>query len=420
MPKLSLRPHKQNKSKTIKVFFEPYIFDDVISVLNKIIDPIINPSIKKRWLTYSNSLLPKNNLGYSSQEDYLKTTMLEEKDIVENTILHIFPDMPKLDIKYLTKEFMIFTKKAHILIFHLKGKDLPIYREIYHSLIYIKNIKETIRKNNKVRSSSHLGIKHSSKWKALIKSELNTLKYRLNHPYFPITNEEEIEKTKLQISYLEKAIDADYKIIVDLFHFANIQFGLDYPLLKQSKKDQIYIGQLLNLLNGFRTSNEEFITSVMIFLRLQSNITNKNDYQNLSKSILNIVIQFFTDIYLKNSKKRAKRTNHFTYNFYHVDQQIRIKTFIDNIPIYGYSQSNYFNFISEIYNLSLKSFQGEHNILEQDLPIKNESSEFTTLKNLAKIKQDFNLTKREIKSLFTIIDISSQDNEKILNLFINM
>lgn len=411
------RPHTKQKVQNIKVFFEPYIIEDLTSILNKIIEPIVNPAIKKRWITYSNSLLPKNTLGYATQDEYLKTTNLSKENIVQNTIAYVYPDLPKLDISYLIKEFMIFTKKDRILIYtKTDGSHLAIYSAIFYALNYTKVVREIIDKNNKVRSSSHLGIKRSTKWKALVLSEKKALEYRLNHPYFPITNQDEIDKTKLQIFYLETVLNKDYKILIDLFHFANIHFGLDYPLLNLSVKDQVTINQLLNLFNGIKTSNDELVESAMIFLRMKSKITNKDDYKELSESILNIAIQLFNDVYLKGTKRRKKRINHFTYNEHYIDKRIRVKTFIDDMPIYTYSQHNYFNFMEEMVNLVEKSSQGLQNIFEPDLPETNEASEFTLLRSIAEIKRDFNFSKREITSLLTLTETLNQDNEKISNL----
>lgn len=414
-----LRPFPKQKVQNIKVVFAEYLWDDIISALNKAIEPIINPKVKQKWLTTTNKLLPKNNLGYASQDEYLKTTGLTKEKIIKNTIAYVFPDLADIDLKSLCEQFMIFTKKSQILIYHLEDQNLVIYKEIYDSLIYIKNIKNIIAKNNKVRSSSHLGIRHNTHWKALLKSEINALKYRLVHPYFPLTNKDEIEKTKLQIYFLEKAINKEYKILIDLFHFANIHFGLDYPLLHLSKEEQETISQLLTLLNGFRTSNEELIKSVMIYLRMQSKITTPGDYEKLSSSILHIAIHFFTKIYIEKAKKRKKRVNHFNYTKDDIDKRIRVKTFINDMPIYTFTQNNYFDFLNEFLNLFFKSFQGEKNIFEPNLTHENKASNFTILRNIVQIKQDYNLTKREIKSLLTLFEITGQDSEKISNLLVN-
>lgn len=396
------RPHHPQKVQTINIFFHPEVFAHLDSAIKKIFEPILNPEIKKKWIAYTNLMLPKSKLGYSSQEEYLKTISLTEEDITQNTIAYVFPNLPSIDIKFLTKEFIIFSKKAHIVIVHIDHKNIVLYREIYLALVYMKNIRQVIDKNKKLRSSSHHGLQKNSKPKALLKSLKSYLEERLDHPYFPIVNDEERERIKLQISYINKALSNEFKILYDLFNFSNIFLGLDYPLLRLSKNDQITIHQLITLFNGIKSSNEELVMSCMIYMRYLTNIVDKNDYDKLSQSILNIAIQFYNDVYILGQKKRSKRGNHFTYNKTYIDKEYRIKTFIDQLPIYSFKTESNFDFLQEMMELTLKSFKGESNIFQPELPTDNPTSAFQVSRNIIQMKKAFHLTKEELHSIFSL------------------
>lgn len=398
------RSHKPQIIQSINVFFHPKIFEHLSSAMEKIFELILNPKIKKKWVASSNLMLPKSKLGYSSQEEYLKTTLLKPFDILQNTLTYVFPHFSSIDLQFLVKEFSIFSIKAHIVIVNVNQTHIVMYREIYLILLYIKQIREVIDKNKKLRSSNYHGIKKNSKPKALLKSLQDYLKERLNHPYFPIVNDEERERTQLQIAYIDKALNNEYKIFYDLFNFANIMVGLDFPLLRLSKNDQITIHQLLSLFNGIKSSDEELVMSCMIYMRLLSNIVDQNNYKILSQSILNIAIHFFSDIYIKGQVKRTKRGNHFTYNEKHVDKQYRIKTFIDQAPIYSFKNESDFDFIKKMMEIVFSSLQGEKNIFQPELPSSNPTSSFQLLRNIALIKKDFNFTKEEIYSILSFLE----------------
>ena len=211
----------------------------------------------------------------------------------------------------------------------MKKKLVPVYFEIINILDYIRKNQEIISKYPK-NNGNHYGTKYrSSSYKNLLETQLNILKDRLDGLFFPVENEDEKEKLRIQIKFIKFALIDEYKNLPEWINFIYTYMGFDNPFFKMSKTEkQAYI-QLVTFFNGIRTSKEELLNSVMIFTRLQSNILNIDEeyFNELAESIMNILRFFFNQTIFEVQKKKKKKT--IIYKEEHIKKEYYIKTHLE-------------------------------------------------------------------------------------------
>ena len=77
---------------------------------------------KELWTNTFNILLPKNNLGFNNEKDYLKDNRITKSDVIINSIKYSLPDTKKEDINYLLSYFQVFTTKNKIKVLTIEKK----------------------------------------------------------------------------------------------------------------------------------------------------------------------------------------------------------------------------------------------------------------------------------------------------------
>lgn len=370
--------------------------------LKKITDTIQNKNIKIKWKTYESYLFSQSSLGYKSDEDYLTINAINKSQIIENSIKFVLADIKQDDLAFLVEKFEVFTHYNKIRIKHSLATTISVYEEICLILNYIQSIQKLVQKYPPY-FANYLGSRYrASSMDSLIQTQINNLKDRLNHRFFSLENQEEIDKTKMQIRFLELTLVEETKFFPELFNFTRTIIGLDATSLGISAFDQKVIYQILSFLNGSKTQKEEYVKSVMIFLRIQSNIPNDTSNQELkllSESILEISRYFFYDVFNEAKNNKTIRQNQLTYNSKYPLKAFHLKTIIDDTMIYTYTHKNSYNFIGKLIAIVFKSMLGEKNVLEPLLPEAETISDFQKLKNMLKFFKEINVTKKDIKVL---------------------
>ncbi|MGA1932770.1 hypothetical protein ACH5BF_08640 [Arcobacter sp. YIC-464] len=359
---------------------------------------------KKVWEHAFNKLLPKKSLNFDNENDYLKSNKITKNDVVINSIKYLIPDINEDNVNYLSDCFSIFTQKNKVKIIEIENKLTPIYYEIINSFSYIKRIQNVLSKYPK-NNGNHHGTKHrSSSIDTLIKIQLNILENRIEGSFFPIEDEDERKKIEFQIKFMKYTLTDEYKNFPEWMNFAKIYLGFENEQLEMSEIEIKALNQLLEFFNGIRTSKEELLTSVMIYLRIQSNITTKDKefHKELSESIMNIVRFFLQSTIIEVEKSKKKKT--IIYKQEKVKNEYCIKTHLSEVPIYTYVYKKTNNPIEELMIASFNSILGIENIFEKDKPKKEEISELQILKNILKMREYLGLTKKEYKTFLFIID----------------
>jgi hypothetical protein len=359
---------------------------------------------KKFWETKINNILPKNNLNFKSENDYLEINNLKKDDVITNSILHFLPNLEKEELNYLIEQFSIFSLNNKIKIFTNENKITPIYIEIIEVLTYINRIEDLLKKYPKNYGNHHGTKFRSSSYKKLLETQLNILENRLDGTFFTLTSEDEIIKTKMQIKFIKYSLKDDFKNLPEWMNFANIYLGFDNSSFQMTDIEKETFTQLCSFFNGIRTSKEEILNSVMMYTRVQSKIK-KEDIQyhkKLSQSIINILRFFFQKTIKEIEKTKKKKT--ITYNEDNILKDFYIKTYINEIPIYSYVYKNSNDFFSELLELSINSILGLQTIFDENNNIQKEPSELQQLKNILKLRKEFNLSKKEFKTFLFIIE----------------
>lgn len=380
-----------------------------------------NESIKQKWENTYNYLFPKNSLGYKSDEEYLIDNNLTKEEVITNSICHVLKEVDQKDLTWLMEKFTILTTYNKIKIAHYETASLPIYPEIIFALNYVQSIKKLLKKYPK-NFANHLGSRYSaSSFKNLVTTQINKLKERLNNPFFPLENQEEIDKTKLQIRFLEVSLQDDFKFFPELFSYARSLIGLDASVLGMSSFEQKVMAQILSLLNGAKTQPEEYVKSVMIYLRALSKIPNdvsNQELKSLADSILAIARYFFLDVFKEAEKDNETRLNQLTYTKKYPLKTYHIKTIIDDIEIYTYTHKNSFDFLKDIQKAYFQDLFGIKNVFDPSLPNEEEITEFQQFKNMLRRLKEFHMTKKDIRALFKVVEfitITSEQNKLRVN-----
>ena len=169
---------------------------------------------KKIWQSKFNIILPKNNLNYKNENDYLGSNNLKKDDAIINGILQCLPNIEKKDLDYLIEQFSIFSLNNKIKILTIENKLIPVYIEIIEALNYILKIDELLSKYPK-NYGNHHGTKYrSSSNKNLLETQINILENRLNGAFFTLENENEIKKTQIQIKFMKYSLKEEFKALI--------------------------------------------------------------------------------------------------------------------------------------------------------------------------------------------------------------
>ncbi|MDZ7817413.1 MAG: hypothetical protein U5K55_01855 [Aliarcobacter sp.] len=203
---------------------------------------------KKFWETKINNILPKNNLNFKSENDYLETNNLKKDDVIRNSILYSLSNLEKEELNYLTEQFSIFSLNNKIKIFTNENKITPIYIEIIEVLTYINRIEDLLKKYPKNYGNHHGTKFRSSSYKKLLETQLNILENRLDGTFFTLTSEDEIIKTKMQIKFIKYSLKDDFKNLPEWMNFTNIYLGFDNSSFQMTDIEKETFTQLCSFL----------------------------------------------------------------------------------------------------------------------------------------------------------------------------
>ena len=364
-------------------------FDEIAP---KFLDQFVGNERRNYLEKYFYSIDPRNSLGYSSDESYLKTHDLTKNDIISNSIGYVFNTLEVDDYNDLVDCFtqLICSQKVKV----IKGTGLAIYKEIIDVLSYIKQIQTLLRKYP-LQYSEHKGSAHSSKYKTLVNTQINQLTNRLEHTYFPLKDQAEIDYTRSMIDLLKSSLEERTKNIPDGLNFINIFFGLDSKILGFDEKELILYKDFMNFYNGIKTEKIELIQSVALYT---STLFKKSELEDRKKAELIrriLDVFFFEEIVIYNTTPKNNQT--FVFNAKKLMVPIRTKTIFHNVPIYAYSHKNSNNFLLELALTGIHFILGMNNNLDSDIPVQQEVSAFTSLRGLAEFKRESGFGNKELK-----------------------
>ena len=394
-----------NKNVNVKNFKSLEQMNMIINIIIPKFLSYFGTKHKKIWQSKLNFILPKNNLNFKNENDYLETNNLKKDDVITNSILQSLPNLEKKDLDYLVKQFSIFSLNNKIKILTIENKLIPIYIEIIETLNYIIRIDELLNKYPK-KYGNHYGTKYrSSSNKNLLETQINILENRLNGTFFTLENDDEIKKTQLQIKFIKYSLKDELKNLPEFMNFVSIYLGFDNKYFQMTNIEIRAYTQLCSFFNGIRTSKEEILNSVMIYTKIQSKIKNEDiQYRKkMSESIINILRFFFQKTIKEIEKIKRKKT--ITYNQQNILKDFYIKTYIDVLPIYSYINKNTNDFFSELIDIAIDSIFGLKTIFDENEE-KKPISEIQIAKNIINFRKDFNYTKKEFKLLLSFIEKS--------------
>gem|GEM_PF-1955319 len=372
----------------------PYSYIKIFQykIVPKFLNNFISDYKKERWQKHIDALIPKTSFGYASEEAYIEANKLTKKSIVLNSLKHIFNDELDFEKYEILKDCfveLISTERVRV----IRDNGLAIYKEIIDICFYIKQI-QTVLEKYPFRTSEHKGTAHTTKFKSLIRTQINKLKERLNHPYFPITNQYEIKDTKMILKLLNVCLDKELKNIPEYLNFINTAYGLESKILGLKEYELRIIKIFLTFYNGVKTERIELVQSVAILL---NDVFIKLDIEANQKAelVLSITKVFFTDEIKNYNKNNNKRT--FTYNAKSIEKKSRVKTVLHDTLIYAYDSSRGSDIISEMLTIGLNSILGIKNIFEPEKPTEDEISDIQMIRSLIHVKNEFGLSTLELK-----------------------
>lgn len=375
------------------VVWIPFSYVEILrdEIVPKFLDKFISPDKQERWTNYFNAYLPKTSLGYVAEEAYLEANQLTEYIIALNSLKYSFVNnLDADDYDTLAESFfeLISTEKVRV----LRENNLAVYKEILDICSYIKQI-QTVLKKIPLRRSEYKGTAHTTKFKSLIKTQINKLKDRLDHPYFPITCEKEINDTKMTLKFLNMCLDEELKNTPEYLNFLNISYGLDSKAFNISEQELQLINVFLNFYNGIKTERIELVQSVAIFIN--------NTFKNLEledskkgKLISDIIEVFFKDEIKQYNQANKKRT--FSYNAKSVAKDTRVKTVLHDTIIYAYGSSGV-DILTEMLTEGFNSILGIKNIFEPEKPTEGEISSIQMIRSLLHMMHEFGISKSELR-----------------------
>jgi len=363
------------------------------STVPKVLDLITNQTNKKRLENWFDYLLPKHHLNYASQEAYLNEHHLTPKDVIKNSILHIFSEIDNQDMEFLISEFEPLISNIKVIV--LLDENKAIYLEIIVLLEYFQKMKE-LSKRYKMPYSDAKGTGHrSSSLKKLVKYQINRLEERLSG-FFQLHNQDEREITEFVIKILKVSQKKDYGNMIEYLSFIEIYIGLDTKFFSPSANEIRAIEDVLSFHNGIRSTRAQLVKSAMIVFNTtfhKSSIDNKTK----ADKVLQITRYFFDDEFREFDKPKTKAS--ITFNHTHIQKEAVVKTILHKIPIYAYLNKNSNDFLSEFFDNAVNSMLGVDNIFEEDKPTIDEVSPLYLYRNFYQFKKELGLTKDDIRAL---------------------
>ena len=389
----------------IKIWFTPEIADILLKqIYPKITNLITNQENKNKFENFVNRFSPYNSLDHPSEESFLLTYQLTTDKIVENSILYNFQELQSYELRGLKKAFLSLCQKSKVGV--ITETQIPVYMEIIDCLSYIKSIQNLLLQYPK-HDSDHKGTAHrSSSLKKLITSQIKTLEGRLNHAYFPITFEEEIEKTKVQLRFLKKTLEKEYSNLPEYFNYVKVQYGLDSALVDMSEHQQQIFDQLLNFYNGTRSSIEELLRSVMIQLNFKFSASTI-DHSKKAEAINEVIRYLFHD----ELRCLQKQKNKAIFSKNDVSKPYKIKTILHDMPIFTFDNSGGQDFLTEFMTVGISAIIGIKNLFEPDKPEVEDISNIEFLRNIIIWKNALGLTREERKVFFYLFNALSNHEE---------
>lgn len=345
--------------------------------------------------TLINNQNPSNNLNYASEEVYLLSHDLNKNKVVENSVLHILPDTEQEDIKALTEYLLPLIQIKKVKVLNANSEtEKAIYTEVTSYLEYIKKIKNLLIKNKDENRGDNFGTGfRKSSLKKIVDTQINDLKKRLINSHFTLISEDEIRSAKTLLNMLEKSQEDNYKNLFEYLHIGNQLVGLNIGALDLNVNEIKMFNQILDFYNGIKCSDIELIRSSMIFLNILFKDESLDDYK-YAELILEITMHFFSDKMANINKEKNK----LTFNQDHIHKLYALKTTLDNVFIYKYS--NQTNPIEELSEIALHSIVGANNKFEPDLPLIEDLPEYTIVKNIFLVlKNEMEFDKQDIRVL---------------------
>ena len=87
-----------NKNVNVKNFKSLEQMNVIINIIIPKFLSYFGTKHKKIWQSKLNFILPKNNLNFKNENDYLETNNLKKDDVITNSILQSLPNLEKKDL----------------------------------------------------------------------------------------------------------------------------------------------------------------------------------------------------------------------------------------------------------------------------------------------------------------------------------
>ena len=368
------------------------------SILPKFLNLIVNPNKKQMQKTYFAQLIPKDILNITAEE-YIKENGLCTLDIIINSIRHTQIKLSDEEILDISKLLEPLAEKYSLRI--LTESGTAIYLEVLNIINYIIKIQAIIKSYPKSNANHH-GTKHrSSSEKNLIKPHRAHLVERLENPFFAIEDEKLKEITQLQIKYIDLFQTKEHKTLPDAMNWVESIFGLDVKMLDFPTNKLVAMKQVLSLFNGIRTSKEELIKSIMIYIQLQSklDISDKSTNMKYADAIYKFTEYLFMDIFLFDARKK-KRTLTFTDKS--IIKPYYSKTVINDLPIFAYVVGKQEDFLMKY---ALEGLASMADVESFDDSNKTEKSTYKMLRSFYKSFFEYEFSRQDISTLLKIMQI---------------
>ncbi len=367
------------------------------SIVPKIIQLISDQQHKEKFDKIMNFLLPKETLDYPDQQTYLDEKRLLPFDIALMSVNYCMPDLEEKKKKRLAAYFVPLVTSFGLRVD--KSTHQTIYKEVVLILEYIKKINALLDSFPK-HWNNYQGTKfRSSSEKNLIKAQLTSLKNRLDHPCFPVTCKEEIEKTKLLINFIEMLSKPKKRHIPEWIAFVDNFFSIKtLHRFGLTEVEVLVLKQSSNFFNGIRTKKHEIIKSVGIYIQKQIQISLKQltieEKRTYAEAIQDILEYFFKKSYPDELNRKGM---YFTSKNF--DKDPTLKTFLDDTQIFRYQTSP-----QQVDSISRCVIEFMEDMAETDHDTPKEFSRYKLLKNLLTELKGFNFTKNDIRALITIYE----------------
>ena len=378
--------------RIVKFYPAEYLHIIEHQIIPKIVNSITNPEKQQNWQNYFDRLLPHKHLNYSSEETYLTSHDISKMDVVQNSINQIFPDMDSTETLDLAKSFIPLLSKSKIQV--LQSNGLAIYHEVIQSMEYIRTIQALIQRYKKPNSDYRGTAHRNSSSKKIVQAQINMLDNRLNGAHFRLQCKDEIEQTEMMLKILKFSLKDEYKNIIEFLNLSKNFFGLDMRYFDLNPNQKLAVEQALDFHNGVRSSSDELVRSVMIFM---GELFEKNDLAPKEKAehFLNISRFFFFNEF----KEAEKGKNRLALTKKHIDRPYRVKTILHEVPIFAYLHKGTNDFFTELLEIGINGMLGIQDVFEPDKPTIDEISEFTMTRNIINVRKEFGLTKKELRVL---------------------